>query len=185
MFIDKHGYSLVELLITLSIASIAYMWGMPVLGSWLESYHVKHQSFELQRMLNLARQKAIERGSYIAICPLDAANHCTNQWNGELTVFENKNNNSQLDFNEKVVHKFKGVENAEGLRSFNGTKIAFNSQGFSGFGNGSLSYCLKGQPISKGVVFIIARSGRVRSAIRLNESTRLPSLASGQNMPCR
>lgn len=185
MFINKHGYSLVELLVTLSIITMLYVWGGPVFGGWLEGYKVKQQSFELQRMLSLARQQAIESGRYVTICPLDTANRCTNRWNDELTVFENKNNNSQLDFDERVVHKFKAIADREGLRSFNGIKIAFNGQGFSGFGNGSLSYCLNGRRIPKGVVFIIARSGRVRSAVRLNESTELPSLASGQSMPCR
>lgn len=185
MFNNEHGYSLVELLVTFSLAALTYVWSVPILGDWFENYQIRQQYFSLNRALIIARQHAISSGSYVAICPLDSANRCTSQWNNELTVFENKNNNSQLDLDEAVVHKLRAVKKREGLRSFNGLKIAFNGQGFSGFGNGSLSFCLNGRRISKGAVFIISRSGRVRTQMRLDQSARLPSLASGQSMPCQ
>lgn len=177
------GISLLELLTIISIALTSYHFAFPAMAEWQQTFYVKQQLVELSRLLAAGRQHSIFNGKRVSICPLSTNQKCATDWNQEIILFEDLNNNNQLDFDEKIIHKVPKVNKKGALRAFNNNKLGFNERGFAGFATGSLTFCQQGKNYQGGVL-IISRNGRVRMETKLNNNDRFPKLANGNNIPC-
>lgn len=87
------GLTLLELLVTLSIAAILVTLGVPGFQDLVRNNRAATQANELLTALNLARSEAIKRGARVSVCasdaPLAATPTCSgsNAWNGGWIVF--------------------------------------------------------------------------------------------------
>lgn len=85
-----NGFSLVELMITIAIAAIAITIAIPSLGSFTVQMRVDNKVTELQRLLLITRNAAINSGQNATLCPLkdDNSNTCedTTDWTGRIGV---------------------------------------------------------------------------------------------------
>lgn len=176
------GFTLIELSITVAIIGVLYSLASPNLQELISRWHIRQQYDLLRMALNTAREHAIHQQQRVTLCPLSSQQRCHHDWNQPLTLFTDTNNNQQLDSNEKILLIFPAVSSSQALRGFNNYAISFNSQGQAGYAVGSLSYCLIGQG-THGLVFIVSRTGRVRSESSLHTG-QLPSLANGNALPC-
>jgi Tfp pilus assembly protein FimT len=123
---------------------------------------VDNEISTLHRMLNMTRNAAINSGQKAIICPLDVSFQCTDQWQNELSVFIDVNDNKKFDTNEKVIRIRAEINASDRLiygKSRN--KITFKPTGqLSGLANGTFRYCpLNHEEHSRGIV--VARSGRL------------------------
>src|SRR5690242_6030354 len=83
----QHGFTLVELLFTLAIASILVTIGIPALGSILARSHRRAVEDMLHEGLVHARETAIMRNVRVIVCPSPDGKICvtTTDWqNGWL-----------------------------------------------------------------------------------------------------
>lgn len=182
----KHqGFSLIEIMVMLSVAAILYFIALPSTFAFLDAYKVRQEISQLQSILSNARQLAIFNQTRVRLCPLGVNNSCGQNWNDELVLFSDPNNNRQIDVGEKIYMRIVKNKSNKEVRAFNNSNgISFNAQGFAGYAVGTLSYCFNGkQPL--GAAFTISRVGRVR--VESNSSLGggvLPRLANGQSIPC-
>lgn len=82
------GFSLIELLVTIAAASIVMAIAIPSLSSFTTKMRVDNKISELQRLLLITRNVAINTGQNATLCPLQADDTCqdTTDWTGRIGV---------------------------------------------------------------------------------------------------
>lgn len=179
---DIKGVSLTELMVALVIISLTLSVGVPAFKNFTHRVDAQNDISALRLILYQARSTSILQGIRTRLCPLDDAGHCTNQWNAELTLFFDLNNNKSMDVGEVVLNRVQSVPLDTALRSFTGSSVSFDERGMAGTSTGSFGYCLKAtEPIS--VTFIISRLGRIRPGVDSNQNG-VKETASGKDIDC-
>jgi len=149
-------------MVSVSVTSILAAIALPNFTEFIIKMRVDNEISHLHRMLLITRNAAINSGQKAIICPLDNNSQCSTQWQNELSVFIDVNNNKMLDANEKVIKIRAAITIEDKLVYGKGrTKITFKPTGqLSGLANGTFRYCPQNHKNhSRGIV--IARSGRV------------------------
>lgn len=91
------GFTLVELVITLALVAILAGIAAPSLTHLIATTRHSGVINDTHRMFALARSYAVHKKTLTTICPLSPALKCTNDWNGSVSVFPDKNNDKQPD----------------------------------------------------------------------------------------
>ena len=112
------GYSLIELIFTISIVAILCGIAIPSLQSFIEQNKINSASLQLRTVLSLARQTAISHGKNTYVCELINNNQCNTDrpfgaiWSQGWLTFEDVNQNAELDSHDSIIsihHNKKGV----------------------------------------------------------------------------
>ena len=156
------GFTLIELMVSVSVTSILALIAVPNFSDFIIKMRVDSEISKLHRMLLITRNAAINSGQKAIICPLDESFQCTDQWQNELSVFVDANDNKKFDTNEKIISVREQINTSDKLlygKSRN--KITFKPTGqLSGLANGTFRYCPSiHKSNSRGIV--VARSGRL------------------------
>jgi type IV fimbrial biogenesis protein FimT len=166
------GFTLFEVLITISILGIVTAIAMPNISDFLIRTRVDNEISSLHRLILNARNAAINTGKNVTICPL-SSNICTTDWNAELTVFTNDTNtladnsvyNNDNDenndaANEKLIKVKAAIMSTDSL-NYDATLIIFSPTGraVSG-GNSTFTYCPR-DDVALARSLYISLSGRV------------------------
>jgi type IV fimbrial biogenesis protein FimT len=95
----RRGYSLLELMVSLSVVSILSYWAVPALKSAGRSSEASQFTQLLSRSLATARNRAVATGERITLCASTNHRTCLKHWRGEVSilVFTDRNRNYQLD----------------------------------------------------------------------------------------
>lgn len=84
--ISEQGFTLIELVVALSIAAILLAIAVPSYsGSRLNS-QLRASSNDLLGSMNLARSEAIKGGATVTMCPSAGGNECGGDWSGGWVV---------------------------------------------------------------------------------------------------
>ncbi|GAB2191842.1 GspH/FimT family pseudopilin [Sessilibacter sp. MAH2] len=183
-----YGFSIIELLITLSIASILVAFSIPALNT---IYQKNKSATEINRYLSLitfARQTAVANGKYVSVCALDEFDICGQDWSNGVVIFSDDNVNGALDNNEDVYRIFERDSNTGFFTlnaSLNSNYINFDPLGTSFRKNisGNLVYCSKVNSTENSRALIFSRSGRVYLA-QDNNNNGIPENGSGEDISC-
>ena len=107
----SHGFTLIELMVTLAVAAIMMTMAVPSFTSMTKNNRLTTQTNQLVTALNLARSEAINRRATIDVIALDASNS-SNEWgkgwkvviNGGATlkIFQSLEGNSTLDSTNNI-----------------------------------------------------------------------------------
>ncbi|WP_366521687.1 GspH/FimT family pseudopilin [uncultured Marinobacter sp.] len=82
------GLTLIELLLVITILSIALGIGAPSFSKLIENGERKTTRNDLLTGISFARTQAITRGTNVTLCPLDATKQCSRDWSGlPITIF--------------------------------------------------------------------------------------------------
>lgn len=152
------GFSLIELMITIAVASIALTIALPSLGSFTAQMRVDNKVTELQRLLLTTRNAAINSGQNATLCPLEADDTCKNttKWTGRIGIVS-------ID---GLIKEREAIKSGDKLDfSFNG--VTYNPSGQLNNNNiGVFSYCPKGYiDYSRGVDLSLAGRAYLSSDI--------------------
>jgi len=159
------GFTLPELLITLSITSILIGASVPSLNELIENQRSSLIMDQLRQLIYFTRYKAIHTGSYVVMCPSTDNLECSNNWQAPLIVFNDRNMNRTVDNEEVVYREMNLLQNGETLKlraSANRKYLLFNSKGYTHGLFGNLTFCQPDQRLQGARRLTINRLGRVR-----------------------
>ncbi len=94
----QHGFSLIELMVVLSIAAILLAAGVPSFRSLIQNQRMITTVNEFFAAINLTRSEAIQRGTRVDLVPAEAAD-----WSKGWVVFIDENNNQKADMGEQII----------------------------------------------------------------------------------
>lgn len=101
------GYSLYELLVTLSVATILIVIGAPPLGSLIARNRLTTEVNALHHALHLGRQEAIKRRLNLVLCQSADGSRCTGDadWSGGWMLFVDDDDDGRADPGETVLRR--------------------------------------------------------------------------------
>lgn len=157
------GFTLIDLLTTLSITTLLLTVGLPNFSAQIQNSRVKTAMLSVQEALQLTRVSAVSTNRRATISSLV-------QWEEGWEIFYDLNNNGTREPSENVIKQHEGlkgvrVKTSEPVRNYvsyvgtgEGTKANGNTGG--AFQAGTFTIC----PEAKGAGYelILARGGRVR-----------------------
>jgi type IV fimbrial biogenesis protein FimT len=93
------GFTLVELLITIVVASILLAIGVPAFKDFIKNNRVTAQANDLVSAIQLARSEALKRGTVMVVCASNDQATCTGKdtWLDGWIVFSDLNRNGAPD----------------------------------------------------------------------------------------
>lgn len=163
MFVNK-GFSMLELMIALSIGAILATVAVPSYQSMMVQSRLSTQSNELLTALHYTRSEAIKRGTRVTICKSNTSgDSCANggNWQDGWIVYSDSGTAGTMDGNDEILRVFPGL-NGSTITSGNTYKnwIAYlangSSEGSGGLGNDSFIICNNAQ----GRKIVLNKTGR-------------------------
>jgi type IV fimbrial biogenesis protein FimT len=149
-----HGWSLLELLVVLSVITLLAFSAAPSFKNNFERARSERASNALLSQIKNARQHALSTQQETTFCPIKE-DKCNKHGAQHIAAFLDKNKNRKIDPEEEIIFHSKITEGEDFLKtraSFGRSYFYFNAEGHSSHG-GSIFYCperpdLYGQIIS-------------------------------------
>ena len=105
----QRGFTLTELLVTVAVAGVLAMMGVPNMRSFVQNNRLSSASNDLLRSFNLARTEAIKHQTNVVVCasalPTAAAPSCSYGALNGWIVFQDTNLNWQFDAGEPIFER--------------------------------------------------------------------------------
>jgi type IV fimbrial biogenesis protein FimT len=99
-----HGFTLVELLVTLAVAAILMTVGVPSMRDLIRNNQLTAATNMFVSSLNIARSEAIKQGRNANVCVSDTQNSCNGtDWGLGWLVWLDSNKNGALDYPGEVI----------------------------------------------------------------------------------
>lgn len=161
---DQHNaYSLVELLVALTILSILMAVALPGFTSHLQRTRQNIHIDEMLAALYFSRGEAVSRRTTISLC--DDIEKCSSKrWRGQLVIFVDSNQNGRLDDGETILRTVQISPpyswHWSNFRSQN--HIAFKSNGMTHSLNGTFTLCRE-NTAERAIVINVAGRARLES----------------------
>jgi len=157
------GFTLVELIVTMSLAAIVLAIAVPNFQALLRSNRLTAANNEFVAFFNLTRSEAIRAGSSVTLCKTANGAGCTTTggWESGWLIFSDPNANGVVDAGEAVIKVHEALGSQSTMVSSSGTAgsvITFNGSGFVSQ-NGTLALCNGGKCFN----LTITSPARIRS----------------------
>lgn len=157
------GFTLIELMVTLSVFAILLTIGIPSLQMFIQNSRLQSQSASLVGDFNYARAEAVRLGSPVVVCASADGASCSGvqTWETGWVVFNDRDADNTVDAAElPVLRAAPALGGGNTLRGR--TRVPFNALGYSPGVNDTFSVCdIRGVGDARGVV--LSAQGRVRS----------------------
>ncbi len=163
------GFTLLNLLITLTISSLLVTTGVPYLTRIFANYRANSAYEQLFTLIQFTRIQAVNYQSQVLLCPTINQEDCISDWNQELMVFVDSNNDEIRNDDELLLYIkpeiFNDDESINWRVSGRSQRyLRYKPDGSTRNQNGRLTYCLiKGGELYARQI-IMYRTGRARKA---------------------
>lgn len=160
-----HGFTLLELLTSMTILMLLLTIGMPSMANFTVKMRVDREISSLHKMLVFTKNTAVNSNTYITICPLNKANVCTTDWHLAVSVFSDHNKNKEFEPSKKefILKVKEPIDENDKLQYGKGrTALVYGPTGHLAIwgGNATFKYCPKNdQDKNRGL--IVSRAGRI------------------------
>lgn len=162
-----HGWTVMETLMVLAIASILAVAASGPMGRTLEAIRSQTEIHRLTASLALARNLAITRRTHVVVCPSQDGSSCSGSpdWSAGWLVILDPDGLGQPRSERDVLdarQRGRGAANIRVLTSSGRSHVRFQPNGAAGGTNLTLSLCSAQGNRRLGQV-IVSRTGRARS----------------------
>lgn len=101
----RHGFTLLEMIIVISIVSILMATALPGFTLMTKNTRLSNSVNELAASLYFARSEALKRGARVVVCKSSNGAACTTDgdWEQGWIVFEDTDNSISVDANEAIL----------------------------------------------------------------------------------
>ena len=181
----SRGFNLLELMITVGVATIIVAFVPPSFSTVLQSVRLKSQMYDFNGALDLARSEAVKRGTWVTLCASADQAACGpngTQWESGWIVFVDPNNNHVVDVGEgPPLRATSALISTYTLRGTSATTLAsyitFNARGVSS-ASGQFVLCQNGH-INPARAALVGSSGRITDA---QDHNGVPMNSAGADM---
>jgi type IV fimbrial biogenesis protein FimT len=159
----QNGLTLIEILVTLTIAGILLGIGMPSFSRMMERNRVVTYTNGFIGSLNYARSESIRRGVTVSVCPSSTGTSCGTSWNAGWIVFANLDGDfpAAVDVGESVLAAHDGLADSYSLDSATFTDtVSFGPNGSTGM-VGTFAVCYKNSTTDARAIVITQSRPRV------------------------
>lgn len=157
------GFTLIELIVTLSIATIISVAAIPAMYTIITKQQIRSQAYELVASINLTRSEAIKRGHPVMLCKSEDGQTCEEdiEWDRGWLIFADTNGNKKYEPSETIIRTYDKVPGK--IQITNSRKnVAYRASGRLSSQNGSFRIKDRSGEMKTRKV-IISRGGRVRT----------------------
>jgi len=170
VFAKQQGFSLLELLITLTIFLVLAAVAVPDLSQSIGKHRTERKTRDLLTLLHLARNKAVTEGSLTTVCPLDEGNKCVKDWNRfPISLFLDPQNKRELSDQTFLIRTLPATDQVNlTVAPVHKSYFQFDSLGASHGSMGNLSVCNTGDVLYSAKQIVINLSGRPRMSVDKN-----------------
>ena len=158
------GWTLIELLIVLALASLLFGLAVPAVSGGIEAARASDARAQLEISLASASNHAAITGVRGVLCPSSNGQECddTPDWSAGWLVFLDSNANRELEGGERVLKVQPALHGRVHLRSTAGrTRIVFQGNGGNAGSNATFTLC-DGRGPGKAQALVMANAGTLR-----------------------
>jgi type IV fimbrial biogenesis protein FimT len=164
------GFTLVELVVALAVATLLVCLALPTYGEWIGMSQIMNEAQHLANSMNRARAEAINSGFRVNLCQSAGGPKCVaaGTWEGGWILFIDSNGNGQVDAGEQVLWTEEAAPSGITMAANAPLNhyFSYTSLGHARLLNGALqmgtfTVCRHGR---NAVNVVLAHSGRVRIA---------------------
>nr|WP_180961201.1 MULTISPECIES: GspH/FimT family pseudopilin [unclassified Shewanella] len=160
----KHGFTLIELMVTLAVSATLIAIAVPSFTALYAYIRADTNIRKIQQSIQLARNHAITYGIRVTVCPIEHQ-RCSANWHENISIFTDTGQSNIIDGNDRLVYLL-GPFNPRDTIVFNRVSIKFQPDGLAAGSNGTLKYCPDSTRSSYAKAIVINRSGRARFSSR-------------------
>lgn len=170
---QSKGLTLLELLVTLSIASILLAIAAPSFADWITQNRLRTSAYDLLTDIHKTRNEAVSRVSRVSLWNVDG------DWDTGWQMFVDDNANGDLDTGEQLLFErtamatgidINGDSSVAGMISYAASGHSLTTTG--AFQAGILTLC--GDGADKAYQIVISRGGRARMVAVTSDSSVCP-----------
>jgi len=133
------GFTLLELIIVLSISILLVTIGIPGFQSLIQNNRLSAVASRIQSDLLFARNQSTNYLNYITVCPLEN-NVCSNNWGAGLDIFIDSDSDGNYDNGESLL-KMGDKFNSNDTLVFPSSSITFTPDGQITGSSAIFRYC--------------------------------------------
>jgi type IV fimbrial biogenesis protein FimT len=140
---DVKGFTLLEMLVTLSIIAVMSALVFPVYTSFFSTAKSDVASAQLLRALAMTRSEAWVHGKVITLCGSRDHITCTGDWTQGQIIFIDENHNGTVPDKQPVLYVFAGFSSAllHWRSSLNRDYVSITPSGQTDAEDGTFWYC--------------------------------------------
>lgn len=164
MIKDEKGFTLLELMIAVSLGVILLGIGAPAMSSLLNENALKFESRTLLKYLRFARSQAIDNQQSVTVCLTNASDNCVTANPTQFLVFVDGNGNDIFNNGEQILAR--SPQLSDSLTAANNrTSTTFSPDGTSLGTNATITLCRSG---NAQINLVISPSGRTTQSTQAN-----------------
>lgn len=85
----QHGFTMIELMVTIAIAAILLAIGVPSFNQVMVNARTSTLANDVTSAINLARSEAVRRAEAVSVCPSNNGTSCSGSWtDGWITIVD-------------------------------------------------------------------------------------------------
>ncbi|MGK0411019.1 MAG: prepilin-type N-terminal cleavage/methylation domain-containing protein [Shewanella psychromarinicola] len=160
----QSGFTLIELMVTITVAAILLAIGVPSLTSLYEGIRARSVISTIESSFVFARSQAVSYGSRVSICPMTTTS-CGSDWTKGFSVFIDNGTVGSMDTTngiaDVVLRKVDAFNSNDFIKS-DLARYSFNPDGMgTNGGSGVFRYCPGKVTSSSSEALNINSSGRI------------------------
>ncbi len=179
-------YTLLELLICLTILMILFSASIPDFSHWKNRREADRIINEISTLINMTRSYAISNNIMMTLCRSDDGLACQGSWEQGSIIFSDENADHIVNGNDRIFFRTPALDitGTIKLRAFqNKQYLQMTPRGFTNYQNGNFTYCPANNDNKLAQQIILSLSGRVRFALD-NDGDGIREDSKGEALSC-